>query len=204
METDESNSEYFDENQSLQVIRQMIEVSHKRIRNDGILFILWGWISLITYLLGYLTDQIIHTYQMTVIKRWLTVLLPVIGIIYTVVYLYRRSRQTVTYISISLRYVWVSLFFGMVLINLIQFNVLHKIIFELQHPIFMVLIAIAIVVTGGILRYKMIIAGGIIFGLLAFASSYLPLNQQLLLEAIAWVIAFIIPGHILYAKRNRR
>jgi hypothetical protein len=98
----------------------------------------------------------------------------------------------------------VSLFFGMVLINLIQFNVLHKIIFELQHPIFMVLIAIAIVVTGGILRYKMIIAGGIIFGLLAFASSYLPLNQKLLLEAIAWVIAFIIPGHILYAKRNSR
>jgi hypothetical protein len=92
----------------------------------------------------------------------------------------------------------------MVLINLIQGNVLHKIVFELQHPIFMVLIAIAIVVTGGILRYKMIIAGGIIFGLLAFASSYLPLTQQMLLEAIAWVIAFIIPGHILYAKRNRR
>jgi hypothetical protein len=204
METDESNSKYFDENQSLQVIRQMIEVSHKRIRNDGILFILWGWISLITYLLGYFTDHIIHTYQMTLIKRWLTVLLPVMGIIYTVIYLYRRSRQAVSYISISLRYVWASLFFGMVLINLIQFNVLHKIIFELQHPIFMVLIAIAIVVTGGILRYKMIIAGGIIFGLLAFASSYLPLNQQLLLEAIAWVIAFIIPGHILYAKRNSR
>lgn len=204
METDESKTAVFDENQSLQVIRQMIEVSHKRIRNDGILFILWGWISLVTYLLGYLTDQIIHTYQMILIKRWLTVLLPVIGIIYTVSYLYRRSRKAVTYISISLRYVWVSLFFGMVLINLIQFNVLHKIIFELQHPIFMVLIAIAIVVTGGILRYKMIIAGGIIFGLLAFASSYLPLNQQLLLEAIAWVIAFIIPGHILYAKRNSR
>jgi uncharacterized membrane protein len=204
MENHESNNEYFDEDQSLRVIRQMIEVSHKRIRNDGILFIVWGWISLITYLLGYLTTEIIHTYQVTLIKRWIMVLLPVAGIIYTVFYLYRRSRKAVTYISISLRYVWISLFLGMVLINLIQGNVLHKIVFELQHPIFMVLIAIAIVVTGGILRYKMIIAGGIIFGLLAFASSYLPLTQQMLLEAIAWVIAFIIPGHILYAKRNRR
>jgi hypothetical protein len=204
MENHESNNEYFDEDQSLRVIRQMIEVSHKRIRNDGILFIVWGWISLITYLLGYLTTEIIHTYQVTLIKRWIMVLLPVAGIIYTVVYLYRRSRKAVTYISISLRYVWISLFLGMVLINLIQGNVLHKIVFELQHPIFMVLIAIAIVVTGGILRYKMIIAGGIIFGLLAFASSYLPLSQQMLLEVIAWVIAFIIPGHILYAKRNSR
>ena len=67
----------------------------------------------------------------------------------------------------------------------------------------MVFIAFAIVVTGGILRYKLIIAGGIVFGLLAYVCSYLPLQEQLLVEAIAWIIAFIIPGHVLYSKRKR-
>ena len=108
-----------------------------------------------------------------------------------------------TYIGVSLRYVWVSLFLSMVLVNLIQFNVLHKINFELQHPIFMVFIAFAIVVTGGILRFKLIIAGGIVFGLMAYVCSYFPLQEQLLIEAIAWIIALIIPGHILYSKRNK-
>jgi branched-subunit amino acid ABC-type transport system permease component len=90
----------------------------------------------------------------------------------------------------------------MVLINLIQFNVLNKIYFELQHPIFMVIIAFAIVVTGGILRYKMIIIGGIVYGLLAYISSYVELPAQLLIDAIAWMIAITFPGHLLYAKRN--
>jgi len=49
----------------------------------------------------------------------------------------------------------------------------------------------------------MIIAGGIIFGLMAYLASFFSLHQQLLIEAIAWVIGFIIPGHILYSKRNR-
>lgn len=202
METIKQNSGSFDESQSLQVIKEMIELSRKKLRNDGILFILWGWISFISYFLEYLGQTIPHTYQMTIFKRYMSVILPIAGIIYSVIYLIRKNRKATTYIGGALRYVWISMFAGMVLINLIQNNVLHKITFELQLPIFMVLVAFAIVVTGGILRYKMIIAGGICFGLLAYLASWFPLNTQLLIEAIAWFIAFIIPGHILYAKRN--
>lgn len=202
METQQQNSDPFDEDQSLQVIKEMIRVSQKKLKNDGILFILWGWISFISYLLEYLVQNVPHTYQITLFKRYVTTLLPVAGIIYSAIYIYRKSRKATTYISIALRYVWISMFAGMVLINLIQFNVLHKVTFELQLPIFMVLVAFATVVTGGILRYKMIIAGGVIFGLLAYTASRFPLNTQLLIEAIAWLIAFIIPGHILYAKRK--
>jgi hypothetical protein len=66
----------------------------------------------------------------------------------------------------------------------------------------MVLFAFAITVTGGILRYRMIIAGGILFAVLALAASWLDLKYQLLLEAFAWLVAFIVPGHILYSKRK--
>ncbi len=86
---------------------------------------------------------------------------------------------------------------------MIQFNVLHQINFELQHPIFMVIIAFAITVTGGILRHRLIIIGGILFAALAYTASYFNLQEQLLIESFAWVIAFIIPDHILYAKREK-
>ena len=85
---------------------------------------------------------------------------------------------------------------------MIQFNVLGSINFELQHPIFMVLMAFAITSTSGILRYKLIIFGGVLFGLLALTASYFKLQEQLLIESIAWVIAFVIPGHLLFSKRK--
>jgi branched-subunit amino acid ABC-type transport system permease component len=91
----------------------------------------------------------------------------------------------------------------MILINLIQFNVMHKIVFDMQHALFMVVTAFAIVITGGILRYKMITAGGILFAAMAYLSSYFTLNEQLLVESIAWFIAFVIPGHVLFSRRNK-
>jgi len=81
-------------------------------------------------------------------------------------------------------------------------NVIQQINFELQHPIFMMFIAFATVITGGILRYKLVILGGIVFGVLAYACSYFSLENQMLFEAAAWLVAFIVPGHLLYAKRK--
>jgi len=203
MESNQTETGSFNEEQSLRVIREMIEASHKRIKNDGILFIVWGWIGFITGFVHYLTGTIPHTYMTGRIIKWFTMTLPIAGLLFTVYYLYTKSRKATTYIGISLRYVWVSLFVVMILINLIQFNVMHKIIFDMQHALFMVVTAFAIVITGGILRYKMIVAGGILFAAMAYLSSYFTLNEQLLVESIAWFIAFVIPGHALFSRRNK-
>jgi len=204
MDANNTQSESFDENQSLRVIKEMIQVSQKKLKNDGILFILWGWIMFINYLADYLLNKLVMTFQIHKILSYSGVVLILFGFAYTLYYIFKQRKKVQTYIGISLRYVWISLFVCLVVINLIQFNVLHKINFELQHPIFMVFIAFAIVATGGILRYRLIIIGGIVFGLLAYFCSYLTLQNQLIVEAIAWLIAFIIPGHLLYSKRKVR
>jgi len=180
---------------------ELISTFLKKLRNDGILFILWGWIAFINYFfLNYLTSVFISSYQIMLIVGPLRVILPIMGFAFTLYYLLKQPK---TYMGVSLRYVWFSYFVCLVLVNLIQYNVLKSINFELQHPVFMVLTAFAITITGVILRYKMIIAGGIIFGLLAYIASYFKLQEQILIEAIAWVIAFIIPGHFLCSRRNR-
>lgn len=202
MDTTKSNSDTFNETQSLQVIKEMIQVSQKKLKNDGILFIVWGWVSFINYFFcNYLPSALTTPNQIMQIVRFFRVALPILGIAFTLYYILKQRKKVTTHIGITLRYVWSSLFISMILINLIQFNVLQKISFELQHPIFMVLIAFATVLTGGVLRYRLIIFGGIIFGLLAYISSYFALQEQLLIDAIAWIIAFIIPGHLLYSKR---
>lgn len=192
----------FDEKQSLQVIKEMIQVSRKKLRNDGILFILWGWTMFYSYINNYIQRTFILTFQVKDILGYAGYALGIFTVVFTIYHVVKQRKKVQTYIGISLRYVWVSVFFCQVLINLIQGNVLHNINFELQHPIFMVVIAFAIVVTGGILRYKLLVAGGVVFGMLAYISSFLALREQLLVEAIAWLIAFIVPGHILYSKRK--
>jgi branched-subunit amino acid ABC-type transport system permease component len=67
----------------------------------------------------------------------------------------------------------------------------------------MVLMAFAVTITGGILRYRLIIIGGVVFGILALVASYLNLKEQLLVESAAWTISFIIPGHLIYANRKK-
>jgi len=204
MDINDSNDAPLDPEQSLKVINQMIQTSQQKIRNDGMLFIIWGWTMFLQYLLSFLKARIVMTYQAGEVIQYAGPVMIGIAVIYTIYYIARQRRRVQTYIGISLRYVWIAMFVSLVLINLIQFNVLHKINFELQHPVFMVVIAFAIVVSGGILRYPLLVTGGVIFGLMAYLCSYLSLQNQILLEAIAWLIAFIIPGHILFARRNKQ
>jgi hypothetical protein len=55
--------------------------------------------------------------------------------------------------------------------------------------------------TGVILRYPFVLVGGVIFGVLALTASSLELPEQLLIESLAWFVAFVIPGHLLNAKK---
>lgn len=204
MEINDSNDAPLAPEQSLKFINQMIQASQQKIRNDGMLFIIWGWTMFLQYLLSFIKTRMVTTYQAGEVIQYAGPVMVGIAVIYTIYYIARQRRRVQTYIGISLRYVWITMFISLVLLNLIQFNVLHTINFELQHPVFMVVIAFAIVVSGGILRYPLLVAGGVIFGLMAYLCSYLSLQNQILVEAIAWLIAFIIPGHILFARRNKQ
>lgn len=202
MKTTKINDELLDEAQSLRVIKEMIKVSRNNFKNDGILFIVWGWTLLYSSLSEFIKRDVLLLHRTQNLISVLGVILGVLAIIFSIYYIVKQRRKIQTYIGVSLRYVWFSLVVSLVLLNVILANVLHTVNFELQHPVFMVLFAFAITVTGGILRYRMIIAGGILFAVLALSASWLDLKYQLLLEAFAWLVAFIVPGHILYSKRK--
>lgn len=203
MKPNESIEMPFNEQQSLEVISEMIQVSQKKLKNDGILFIIWGWIMFFNYAFNYLLGFVVLTYPLKKAIDYAGIAIAIVVIAYSLYYILKQRKKVQTYIGISLRYVWFSLIACQILTSMIIYNVLHVVNFELQHPIFMMFIAFSTVITGGILRYRMIIFGGIIFGILAYTCSYFNLREQLILEAIAWLIAFIIPGHLLYANRKK-
>lgn len=200
METIDSGQ--LDEKQSLQVIREMIRVSQKKVQSDGILLIVWGYAMMLNHLIKYLIEVLFLPNRVVFVLQYADPVLPLLAFGFTAWYFLKQRKRVTTYVGQSLWYIWGTLFFSLVLTNLILFQVLDNVNFTLQHPLFMVLIAFAVVVTGVVLRYKLIIAGGAIFGILAFICSLLPLNEQMLLHAIAWLVAILIPGHILHYKSN--
>jgi hypothetical protein len=196
------DSESLDESQSIQVIKEMIEVSQKKLKNDGILFILWGWVLFYIAFTSFVFKITKISWEIQNIFGLAGIVFLILSIILSVYYILKKRKKVKTYIGISLKYVWFSMIGTLIITYLIQFNILHTIKFELQHALFMIIVAFATVTTGGILRHKLIISGGILFGLFALLSTYVPIEYHFLVEAIAWLIAFVIPGHILYAKRK--
>ncbi len=204
MNPDQLTNEGFDEKQSLRVIQEMIRVSQNKLKNDGILFILWGWLLFVNSLGAFLKSKIEIPYQVKTALSYLMAAIFLSIAIYSIYYVLKQRKKVQTYIGVSLRYVWISFVVSLIIINVIQFNVLGTFNVRLQHAIFMVFMAFAILITGGILRYDKLIFGGVIFGFLAFVSSYLTIENQMLMESIGWLFAFIIPGHSLYAKRDKK
>jgi len=196
-------SEHFDEKQSLQVIREMIQLSQRKIKNDGILLIVWGYAASLPSLIRYFKEILFLPNRVMFLLKFVDPVLPLLALAFTIYYILKEREKVTTYIGASLRYVWIALFGSMVLTNLILYNVTHEVNFTLQHPLFMVLTAFAILVTGVILRYKLIILGGIVFGILAYIASFLILHDQLLLDGIGWFLALVIPGHIMYLNREK-
>ena len=195
--------EEFSELDSIKVIQEMIKVSRGRLENNGILFIMWGWLSFLAHITDVLENHIVLTYTLHETGRIIGLVLAFGFILFTIYYVFFRKKEFATHIDKLLLYVWVSWLITRILINLIMFRQLGTANFELQHPIFMVLTAFAVVITAGILKYKILFVSGFVFGLAAFVCSYFPLEIQQWIAAFVWLFAFALPGHILYSKRKR-
>jgi hypothetical protein len=203
MKATNSTPEIFDEAQSIKVIQEMIHVAQNKMRNDAILLIVWGYAASLPAPIKYFKEILFLPNRVMFLLKFVDPVLPLLALAFTIYYIINEQKKVTTYIGTSLRYVWISLFGCMVLTNLILHNVTHEVNFTLQHPLFMVLTAFAILVTGVILRYKLIIIGGLVFGILAYFASFLSLHDQMLLDGIGWFLALAIPGHLLYFKRDK-
>lgn len=76
--------------------------------------------------------------------------------------------------------------------------------FELLHPLQMVLIGFALFVTGGIYRYYLLSACGVIMWVAAAIGANFEINTQFLVRAIADLLCFVIPGILMYYSSKKQ
>lgn len=185
------------ENQ-LKVIEEMINNAKGNIGEGSIFYLIWGWLVILAASSNYLLLTYFK-YEM----HWLPwiILMPLGGIISFVVgYKMNKQRGVKTYIESALNYLWI----GFVITLLMVLIGMAKIGPQKAYPIIILLYGLGTFVSGGILKFKPLMLGGVICWLLGSVAFYTSFDQQLIILIVATIFSYLIPAYLLKQKSKKQ
>lgn len=190
----------FSPQQSLSVIQSMIDTARNQFSENGHLYLLWGWVvfacSITQFVLLYYFDYPYH--YMVWMLTWG-------AFIYQTIYLVRTKRRVrvKTYADRLVGFVWMVFVILMFLFGFLFGRELGDQYYKMISPGFLALYGMPTFLSGVILRFRPLIAGGICCWILSMISSYIAYDYQLLLLSVAMIVAWIIPGYLLRMKYKK-
>ncbi len=186
-----------DNNESLELIAQMIKATKSKLeKGGGSIFLIWGYTTLITAIIVYtcitLTGNLMYS--------WIWFIIPVAGSILMSIYKRQSSQNVTTYIDRVINYIWLLLGSTVVFIPVVSAFL------DYRFPIITViglLIMIGVTLTGLIIEFKAFWICGIIGIALSLLIPFFSIMNQIAVFAVVFVISMIIPGHILMNKEKK-
>ena len=191
--------ENFSPQQSLAVIHSMIETAKNHFSENGHLYLLWGWVIVISGIGQFVLLNIVHHNNPYIV--WL---LPLLAVIYHIFYLTKKEkrRKVTTYTDRIVGFVWLSFFILLIVVGFIVGFELRTEYYKLICPVSLALYGMPTLLSGIILRFKPLIVGAIGCWFLSVGSLFVRYDYQLLFLSAAMIIAWIIPGYLLRKKYN--
>ena len=179
----------------LALITEMIQTARNQFNDSSNIYVLWGWVVFVASVSQFILIKMHHESMSGL--GWL-ILIPLALVAQVFIMVKMRGKSKVkTHIDKILGYLWTA--FGVALgITLfsqgnLQVNTL---------PMVLTLYGIGTFVSGGIISFRPLIVGGICCWLTAIAGFFVPVEYQLLLLALAVVMAYIIPGYLLKLRHR--
>jgi len=185
-----------DYNEKLNVIYEMIENSRAKIRENAFFYLLWGWLVL--------SSSLIHFFMMKLGYYHAFIVWPVmmtIGMIISIIAGIRLGKKSTyrTHIDSAVIYLWYGFFFTMMV--MMAFAISGKISWEITNALIISLYGLGTFVSGGILKFKPLIFGGMCCWIIALLVFFVPGHYSLLLVSGSIIIAYLIPGYMLRKAR---
>lgn len=182
------------ENEGILLITSMINKAKNRYSENGVLYLLWGWLIFTCSMIQFISIHFFSYYKVYYVWYSTWALL-----IYQIYYISKskKKRRVRMYTGEIIGYVW--------LVFIITYALLVFILVYIKAPLGISPVIIAIFgmptfLSGIILKFKALKIGGICCWILAFIAPFINYDYQFLLIACAVVAAWIIPGHLLYQK----
>ena len=186
----------FTQQDSITLIESMINKARNRFGENGFLYLLWGWVILFCSLGQFVLHYFMHYERHYLI--WMTTWLAlVVQFIY--IYRKRRRKRVSTYTEEILKYVWISFVILMFLLGFIV-NTRPAPDDLASTAGLLALYGMPTFLSGIILRFRALIAGGVSCWALSIISGFMSNDYQLLFLAAGVIIAWIIPGYMLRAR----
>ena len=194
METKESN---FSPQESLQLIRSMIETTKHSISDKSHYFLLWGWAvftgCVLQYYLKVIIDYPQHYYA------WYVT--PVALVIFVFLLIKDNKKEKVkTFINEASNYLWTALGFSFMALSFI----FSKMGWQYCYPLYILLYGIGTYVSGSLIKFRPLIIGAAFCFPLAVVTAYVQFDTQIIMLAFAVLVSYIIPGHLLRMKYRKQ
>ena len=175
--------------ESILFIQRMIHTAKADLEDKSFYFLLWGWMVFVACLINFILIKISFEFNWI---GWM-ILMPLGGIISSI-YGYRQGKKqrVKSYVDDLMKYVFISFFVSLMLV-LFFMNKLGL----ATYPMVMLTYGVWLFISGGALKFRPLIIGGIINWILAIAALFAVFEQQLIILAGAVLLGYIIPGYLL-------
>jgi hypothetical protein len=182
--------------ESLQLIHRMINESKQSYHRSGPYFLAWGVLLAIAGLV-----EFILVYQLDTKHGYLVwPAIAVLGGVFSFVYSKKedqKQKNTQTFSDIAQQFVWGA--FGVSLVLIIVCSVLQRIN---PTPYVLLLTAVPTFITGGLVKFRPLLIGAVVFWITGVASFFTPVQYTSLLFCVAILLGYVLPGYLLYKSEN--
>ena len=185
--------------ESLLLITKTIEETKQRFQENGHIIILWGVLMFTVFFSQYIFSLTGLYKKFDII--WTVILFP-LGAIYQFIYVRKTINKKNLPKTLLLRVIttmgWAM---GMNLLVL-GFLFSHQ-LGDAMAPVFIILLALAMIVTGASIEFKPLFIGGLLLNVIGFCTFYLDRDFHGLSLMLGAVIGLIIPGILLNRARRK-
>lgn len=180
----------------LQLLEKTIDKAKENLSNYSFDFLFWGWLVFLTAILNFIGLKFTPFEQYSYLIWTIT---PLVGGIYIANYHRKKAKKKriVTHLEFFLGKLWIVLGSVMILSGFFSFFIDLKPLF-----LFPVIAGIGTLVSGLVLRFRLLVLGGLLLFINPFLSQLLPAAWSILLYGIIVFIAFAIPGYVLKTTFN--
>jgi hypothetical protein len=186
----------FSAEQSLQVIQAMIQKAKHDVANNSFYLLLWGWLIFIAALLNFGLMKFTHFEQ-----PYLAWNLVWLGAIASIIKGIRDSKKIAvrTFVGETMKVFGISqaiLYFGFVFV----FGKYD--LWAFAFPLYILVYAVTCFFMGALIQFPLLKWTGLLCLPIMVIAVYVSFEWQLLLMALAILISYIIPGHVLSVKEK--
>lgn len=183
------------EKESLELIARMIQNTQNKLeKGGGAPFLIWGYLTVIISIAVGILLALTSNYRWNLL--WFG--LPLIGWTMMLILQKKQEKTARTYIDRVVGYIWIVFSLSFIIPAVMSFfTTLYVYIFFIT----LLMIGVAVTLTGLVIRFRPVVIGGIISILLSIPMSCTievgGVNSGHFVFALAFIVIMIIPGHIL-------